>query len=122
MLAGDRVDRYNDFNWQFGGPVARDRLWFFYSGREQHIGVQAIGFTDDAGNPVPFYTDLKNHGIKLNAKPGIAHEFTYFGSYNFKVQPYRGGGGGGGGGEGRYFTTSSAGNQEMPAPAHKGRG
>ncbi len=119
VLAGDRVDRYNDFNWQFGGPIRRDKLWFFYSGREQHVGVQAIGFADDAGNPVPFYTDLRNHSFKINTKLSRANELIGFYSYNFKVQPYRGGGGGGGGGEGRFFTTSSAGNQEMPAPAAK---
>ena len=48
LTSGNEVERIYDVSWSTGGPIMRDRLWFFYSGR------YSIGDTRVAGS---FYPD-----------------------------------------------------------------
>ncbi|MBI4484446.1 MAG: TonB-dependent receptor, partial [Acidobacteria bacterium] len=115
VTVGDKIERYNDVNGQVGGPVLKDKLWFFYSGRRQYSGLQTIGFTRaDNGQPATFYTILTNNTWKFNSRLG-SNDLSYLGGYHYKFQPHRGGGTGQGG-EGRFFTTASTGEQRQPTP------
>ena len=62
----DQFSNYHDLNLNGGGPISKDKLWWFYSYRDQGIGL-ATQMLDAAGNPgAIFITSLKNHTLKLN--------------------------------------------------------
>lgn len=39
ITAGDRFTRYTDWNLDLGGPIKRDKLWFYYSFRNEYSGL-----------------------------------------------------------------------------------
>jgi hypothetical protein len=53
LINGGTVDQNWDFNPGFGGPIRRDRLWFYASGRSQGAYLFAPGmfFNQNANNP-----------------------------------------------------------------------
>jgi hypothetical protein len=52
LAVANALDQYYDLNPSFGGPVKRDRLWFFGSSRYLHTGDFApIFFNKNAGDP-----------------------------------------------------------------------
>ena len=62
----DQFARYHDFNVNGGGPIKKDKLWWFYSFRDQAIGL-ATQMLDANGKPgAIFETSLMNHTIKTN--------------------------------------------------------
>jgi carboxypeptidase family protein len=62
----DQFAKYHDLNLNGGGPITKDKLWWFYSYRDQGIGL-ATQMLDANGHPgAIFLTSLKNHTLKLN--------------------------------------------------------
>ncbi len=72
---GTRISSYYDPNVSIGGPILKDKLWFFGSYRNQYIGVTTTGFPVEApGTGPPFSTRLTNYTYnltyQLNRKTG----------------------------------------------------
>ena len=62
----DQFDRYHDLNLNGGGPIKKDKLWWFYSFRDQGLGL-ATQMLDESGTPgAIFTTSLQNHTMKTN--------------------------------------------------------
>jgi Carboxypeptidase regulatory-like domain len=49
--SGARIEHLNDFNGAFGGPIAKDRLWYFGSVRHQGTFIQVPNTFKDSGDP-----------------------------------------------------------------------
>src|SRR5687768_4820192 len=66
VTEGTRILLYRDPNFAIGGPIKRDRMWFFTSVRDQRTGVTVDGFpVEDPGNFF-FETRLTNVTYKIN--------------------------------------------------------
>ena len=62
VTAGNPLKRYFDFSADTGGPITRDRLWFYGAIRRQRIRSQVIGFAGDN------LTDLNNYTSKFTGQ------------------------------------------------------
>jgi hypothetical protein len=81
---GQILDRDTDYGAALGGPILRDRLWFFASGNRQDVDRTAFA----AGNRVAADFSLDSYAAKLNAQltegnrvNGLFHleDYTRFG-------------------------------------------
>ena len=86
VTAGTRLLKLNNLNADGGGPVIRDRLWFFGSARDYTTLEQVIGFSKD------FKSNLRNYTARLNTEVARGHQLSGFWTYNKKFQPNRGAG------------------------------
>ncbi len=95
LPAGDKFTRYNDFNVQLGGPVRKDKFWYFFSIRDQFAGVQTQLFDKDASEGGKsgqiFTTRLQNYTFKLNWQLNPKNSLSFSTQWGRKFQPYRGG-------------------------------
>lgn len=98
---GDQFTRYNDFNYQVGGPLKRDKLWWFFSGRDQFSGLltEVRQVPSGGGSFVPveegtiggaFTTRLQNYTTKFNYQVNPNNSLIFTGQVGRKFQPYRG--------------------------------
>ena len=86
VTAGTRLLKLNDINGDAGGPIVRDRLWWFASGRDYSTFEQVIGFPKD------FESNLRNYSARTNYRLGAGNQLSGFWTYNKKFQPNRGAG------------------------------
>ena len=86
VTAGTRLLKLNDLNADGGGPIVRDRLWFFGSARDYTTLEQVIGFAPD------FKSNLRNYTARLNTEIARGNQLSGFWTYNKKFQPNRGAG------------------------------
>jgi Carboxypeptidase regulatory-like domain len=83
ITAGTRLLKLNDINGDAGGPLIRDRLWWFGSAREYTTYEQVIGFPKD------FKSNLRNYSARTNYQLGTGNQLSGFWTYNRKFQPNR---------------------------------
>ena len=86
ITAGTRLLKLNDFNADGGGPILRDRLWWFGSARDYTTLEQVIGFPKD------FKSNLRNYTARVNTEIARGNQLSGFWTYNKKFQPNRGAG------------------------------
>jgi Carboxypeptidase regulatory-like domain len=86
ITAGTRLLKLNDINGDAGGPIVRDRLWWFVSAREYTTFEQVIDFPKD------FKSNLRNYTARTNYQLGSGNQLSGFWTYNRKFQPNRGAG------------------------------
>jgi hypothetical protein len=55
----DHIQQINDYGFDLGGPIIKDRLWFYGSWGKQDIRLVRLTGTDDK-------TQLKSYNVKLN--------------------------------------------------------
>ena len=68
LINGGTVDKNWDFNPGFGGPLRRDKFWFYLSGRSQGAYLFAPGmfYNDNANNPTTWtYSPDSNRPASL---------------------------------------------------------
>jgi hypothetical protein len=88
---GARMKRYLDGNFNMGGPITRDRLWYFTSIRYQEITAAATGFPVDAPGTGPDNsTYLENATYKLTYRLNDSNKFSHFLQMGGKQMPHRG--------------------------------
>lgn len=87
---GTRITRYNDTNGTFGGPIKKDKLWFFTSVRHQYIGVTVTGYPPNAPGTGDFYTTLDNATYKISYQINAKNRISQMWNMERKLQPYRG--------------------------------
>ena len=65
---GDEFAYYNELNTSLGGPIKRDKLWWFYSFRNQKIGQRTEMAKEDGTPGAIFELLLRNNTAKMNYK------------------------------------------------------
>jgi hypothetical protein len=88
---GTRTLDYFDLNGDVGGPVMRDKLWYFVSLRRQDSTVTVSGFPIE--NPGDFgqLTSLQNATYKLSYQLSPNNRISHYIQYGRKLLPERGG-------------------------------
>jgi hypothetical protein len=88
---GTRTLDYYDANGDVGGPIMRDKLWYFVSMRRQDNTVTVSGFPVE--NPGSFgqLTSLQNGTYKLTYQMSPNNRFSHYVQYGRKLMPERGG-------------------------------
>jgi carboxypeptidase family protein/TonB-dependent receptor-like protein len=80
----NRLHQFYDRNADVGGPIERDRLWWYTSFRDERSQARYANF------PVqPFETRLTNFTGKLTYQPSSADKLIVYGQGGKKHQPYR---------------------------------
>jgi hypothetical protein len=88
---GVRTLKYYDLNGDIGGPIKRDKLWFYGSIRRQNNTVTVAGFPVE--NPGTFgqLTSLQNATYKLSYQLTQNNRLSHYVQYGRKLMPERGG-------------------------------
>ncbi|MBI4471850.1 MAG: TonB-dependent receptor [Acidobacteria bacterium] len=118
---GDQFTRYTDFNADIGGPIKRDRFWFYTSFRNEYSGLatemrknDGLRYVLPASGIAPplcsqlscigdnpdgaergglFYTRLRNLTEKLTFQINPLNQLVATANIRHKFQPFRGGSG-----------------------------
>jgi Carboxypeptidase regulatory-like domain len=77
------LQRLEDFNANGGGPILRDRLWWFGSIRNYSTVENVAGF------PIPFDSNLRNYTASGKYQINRNNHLSAFWTYNRKFQPHR---------------------------------
>jgi hypothetical protein len=87
---GTRITGYHDTNGDLGGPLKKDKFWFFTSWRRQYIGTTITGYpVDNPGTGPPFSTILTNGTYKLTYQINANNKISQMLNFERKQQPYR---------------------------------
>jgi hypothetical protein len=85
---GSRLTEYHDTDGDIGGPILRDRLWFYTSLRDQLAGHTVTGFPVEAPNSNTDYTSLiQDVTYKLTGQINPKHRFSQFVQWERKLTP-----------------------------------
>ena len=85
---GNPTDYVYDYGGDLGGPIIKDRLWFYSAFRRTEINRFVIGYEVD-GNPGLEYTDLKHWVGKLTWQITDNNKFMGWVNYDAKAMPNR---------------------------------
>lgn len=81
---GNIVNVNRDLNLGAGGPVVKDKFWYFGSYRQQHIEFMYPTLKD-----TPFLTTINDYTVKLTYVLPANNKIIAYGMYGLKKQPYR---------------------------------
>jgi len=86
----NKFTRYNDVSLDLGGPILRDKLWFYAAYGYNYSGLFIPGFISEKTNDqVEYFTRLDNPTLKLTYQMNKNNKFELAQQYNRKWQPYR---------------------------------
>lgn len=87
-----KFTHYDDYNFEVGGKIVRDRLWFYGAFSHQYAGQYINGFiTEKTGQPAIFSTLLDSPTLKLSYQLAPSMKLEAVAQGSRKWQPYRGG-------------------------------
>ena len=88
----NKYTRYTDVKGDVGGPILRDRLWFYGAYTDSYTGQYVSGFVSErsGGKPEVFYTRLFGPSTRITYQPAAKMKFDYVQQFARKWQPYRG--------------------------------
>jgi len=83
---GTRIDHLNDFNFSMGGPVLKDKLWWFASARHQGTYVLIPNTYSNDGSPGIEDAWIRSFVVRgtYQATPRNKFAFTYQRNYKWK--------------------------------------
>ena len=81
---------YRDPNLSVGGPIRKDKMWYFFSFRDQQTGVTVPGFPADKPSDFEFPTRLTNLTYKVNYQLSRGNRLGHYIQWGRKFQPHRG--------------------------------
>ena len=90
--SGVKILKYYDPNLSAGGPILRDKLWYFGSYRHQNTGVTVLGFPADNPSDFEFETLLQNATYKITYQATQNNKIGHYIQIGRKLQPHRGAG------------------------------
>jgi hypothetical protein len=86
----NKFTRYNDISFDLGGPIIRDKLWFYGAYGYNYSGLLIPGFISiESGEQVEYFTRLDNPTLKLTYQISRNNKFEITEQLNRKWQPYR---------------------------------
>ena len=86
---GSRILTYYDPNVSAGGPIKRDKLWYFGSVRNQRTGRTQSGFPVEEPSDFEFVTKLQNATYKFTYALNQNNKIGHYLQMGRKVQPHR---------------------------------
>ncbi|MGE0044062.1 MAG: TonB-dependent receptor [Vicinamibacterales bacterium] len=90
-VGANKFTQYKDYYGEIGGPILRDRLWFYASHRDASSGQFIPGFISLAdGQQAEFYTKLQNPTGKITWQMTRNNKLEAMAQVGRKWQPYRG--------------------------------
>ncbi|HUE84847.1 MAG TPA: TonB-dependent receptor [Vicinamibacterales bacterium] len=84
VRSGNPINYIYDFNANLGGPIRRDRVWFFSSFRRFDINTEVLGITRADGSPAADVNHQSNFLGKITAQVDDDNKIS--GEYNFNYQ------------------------------------
>ncbi len=84
----NELQKYNDFNLGVGGPIAKDKIWWYFSYRYQSTDVGQPNFVGPIAG-TPFHTDLWNPSGKVTWQMSQNNKLIGYYQWGQKVQPNR---------------------------------
>jgi hypothetical protein len=96
--SGNPVKNIKDYGFEVGGPIKKNKAWFWGGFGKQDIRVGVLGFVKPGGdpnNPDDLETDLtvlENTNGKINVQPAAAHQMNFHYSFSDKIRNARGAG------------------------------
>ena len=86
----NKFTRYNDISLDLGGPIIKDKLWFYGAYGYNYSGLLIPGFISiESGEQVEYFTRLDNPTLKLTYQISRNNKFEITEQLNRKWQPYR---------------------------------
>jgi Carboxypeptidase regulatory-like domain len=86
----NKFTRYNDISLDLGGPIVRDKLWFYGAYGYNYSGLFIPGFISlETGEQVEYFTRLDNPTLKLTYQASQNNKLELTQQFNRKWQPYR---------------------------------
>jgi carboxypeptidase family protein len=86
----NKFTRYNDVSLDLGGPILRDKLWFYAAYGYNYSGLFIPGFVSLKTNEqVEYFTRLDNPTLKFTYQISQNNKFELSQQFNRKWQPYR---------------------------------
>ena len=86
----NKFTRYNDVSLDLGGPILRDKLWFYGAYGYNYSGLFIPGFVSLKTNEqVEYFTRLDNPTLKFTYQISQNNKFELSQQFNRKWQPYR---------------------------------
>src|SRR5262249_3510358 len=83
------IARYRAFHADAGGPIKKDRLWWFWGMRNINSDLNLIGFTNaQTGLPEIARTTLQNQTAKLTYQLNSSNTLSYTMQWDRKYQPH----------------------------------
>ncbi|MBA3268962.1 MAG: TonB-dependent receptor, partial [Acidobacteria bacterium] len=89
---GTRITKYYDPNLGIGGPIKRDKVWYFVSLRNQYSGTNIGGFPIESPGTFEFQSRLENLTEKTTYQLSPNNKLSQFMELRRKLQPSRGAG------------------------------
>jgi len=86
---GLRIATYYDPNGDFGGPIIRNRWWFYISLRDQSVGASVVGFPIQAPGTVNSYAYDRNATYKLTGNINNNQRLSHYIQWNPILKPQR---------------------------------
>ncbi|MGB6946713.1 MAG: carboxypeptidase-like regulatory domain-containing protein, partial [Bryobacteraceae bacterium] len=87
---GTRITTYHDTNGDVGGPIMKDKLWFFTAARYQTIGTTVTGYPVNNPSSGPaFTTTLSDALYKVTYQINDRNRISQMLNFDRKEQPYR---------------------------------
>jgi len=88
----NKFTHFTDYYGDVGGPIIKDKFWFYTAERWGYQGTYIPGFaTSVGGDPSVFYTQLKSITAKLTYQLTPKQKLEAYMGLPDKFQPYRGG-------------------------------
>src|SRR5438552_17747661 len=83
------IARYRAFHGDVGGPVVKDKFWWFWGMRNINSDLNLIGFTNaQTGQPEIARTTLQNQTAKLSYQINRNNTLSYTMQWDRKYQPH----------------------------------
>jgi hypothetical protein len=88
--SGTKMLKYYDTNIGAGGPIKRDKFWYFGSYRDQNTSTTVLGFPADNPSEFAFPTRLQNGTYKLTYQLSEGNKIGHYIQMGRKLQSHRG--------------------------------
>jgi len=88
LLRINQINKIDDDGAEIGGPIIKDRLWFWGAYGKQNIDILTASLLNPA-NPNSRFRDkttLKNENLKVNAQPTASNSLTLVDQYGSKIK------------------------------------
>lgn len=89
LTEGSPLDGLRDFSAQLGGPIVRDKLWFFGAFRQYNVLPFVLNCFLPDGSRCTNEARLRNYTGKLNAQLRPENRFLFFYEWGQKFMPNR---------------------------------